>query len=82
MNSRQGTRVGALLLLSVARAARALGAGEDTARGEDQDMAVRKLLLEFAGEACKVSSVFSERYELLTAAGHGGSPAEKGRGQR
>lgn len=51
MDSSQGARTGSLLLLGVARAGRALGAGKDAARGEDQDMAVRELLLELTGEA-------------------------------
>lgn len=47
----QGAAAGALLLLGVARAGGALGAGQDAARGEDQDVAVRELLLELTGEA-------------------------------
>lgn len=51
MDGRQGAGAGALLLLGVAGAGRALGAGEDAARGQDQDVAVRELLLELPGEA-------------------------------
>lgn len=51
MDGRQGAGAGALLLLGVAGAGRALGAGEDAARGQDQDVAVRELLLELTGEA-------------------------------
>lgn len=47
----QGAATGTLLLLGVARAGGALGAGQDAARGEDQDVAVRELLLELTGEA-------------------------------
>lgn len=47
----QGSRTGSLLGLRCARAVRPLGAGEDAARGQDQDMAVRELLLELTGEA-------------------------------
>lgn len=51
VDSSESSRTGSLLLLGVARAGRSLGAGEDTARGEDQDMAVRELLLELTGQA-------------------------------
>ena len=51
MDSSQSTRTRALLLLGVARASGTLGAGQDAARSEDQDMAVRELLLELAGQA-------------------------------
>jgi hypothetical protein len=47
----QSPRAGALLLLGVARAGRSLGAGQDAARGEDQDMVVGELLLELTGKA-------------------------------
>jgi hypothetical protein len=57
VDGRQGTRAGALLLLRVARAGGALGAGQDAARGEDQDMAVRELLLELTREPCIEKSV-------------------------
>lgn len=53
----QGAAAGALLLLGVARAGGALGAGQDAARGEDQDVAVGELLLELTGEAVGVMSV-------------------------
>ena len=55
MDGRQGARPRALLLQVVARAARALGPGQDAARGDKQDMAVRELLLELARQAGKVS---------------------------
>lgn len=47
----QSARTGTLLLLGVARAAGALGAGQNAARSQDQDMAVRELLLQLTGEA-------------------------------
>lgn len=47
----QSARTGALLLLGVARAGGALGTGQDAARGQDQDVAVRELLLQLTGEA-------------------------------
>lgn len=47
----QSARTGALLLLGVARAVGALGAGENAARGQDEDVAVGELLLELTGEA-------------------------------
>lgn len=59
VDSSQGPRARALLLLGVAGAAGALGSGEDAARGQDQDVAVRKLLLELTGEARQISSVFA-----------------------
>lgn len=90
VDSSESARTGTLLLLGVARASGALGAGKDTARSKDQDVAVRELLLELTGEA---TGTFV-RYEIhrmrktrmvddkLTAAERGGSPAGKGRGQR
>lgn len=50
VDSSESSRTGALLLLGVARAGGSLGAGQDAARSEDQDMAVRELLLELTGE--------------------------------
>ena len=78
-----GTRT--LLLLGVAAAGRALGAGQDAARGEDQDMAVGELLLELTGETtsmleARIANV--SRRRMLTAAAHGGNRTGKGRGQR
>lgn len=55
MDSSESAAAGALLLLGVAAAGGALGAGQDAARGEDQDMAVRELLLELTGEARSLS---------------------------
>jgi len=55
VDGRQGARPRALLLLVVAGAARALGPGQDAARGDKEDMAVRELLLELARQAGKVS---------------------------
>ncbi len=50
MNGGQGSAARTLLSLGSAAAVAALGAGKDAARGEDQDMAVGELLLEFTGE--------------------------------
>lgn len=50
----QSAGAGALLLLGVARAGGSLGAGQDAARGEDQDVAVGELLLQLTGEAIKI----------------------------
>lgn len=50
VDSGQSAGTGTLLLLVVARAGSALGAGENAARSEDQDVAVRELLLELAGQ--------------------------------
>jgi len=52
----QSSRTRALLLEGVARAGGSLGAGQNAARGEDQDMAVRELLLELTGQADVVIS--------------------------
>jgi hypothetical protein len=57
VDSSQSTRTRALLLLGVARASGTLGAGQDAARSEDQDMAVRELLLELAGQAKLIVSI-------------------------
>lgn len=64
----QGAAAGALLLLGVARAGGALGAGQDSARGEDQDVAIRELLLELTGEAAARGLVWF----VCHAAGEGG----------
>lgn len=40
-----------LLLLGSSAAVGALGAGQDASRGEDEDVTVGELLLEFAGKA-------------------------------
>jgi hypothetical protein len=53
VDSSQSAGAGALLLLGVAGASRSLGAGKDAARGEEQDMAVRELLLELTGQAAR-----------------------------
>lgn len=51
VDSSQSAGAGALLLLRVAGASRSLGTRQDTTRSEDQDMAVRELLLELTGQA-------------------------------
>ena len=50
MDSGQGSRAGTLLGLRCARAVAALGAGQDAAGSNDQDVAVGELLLELTGE--------------------------------
>ena len=50
----QSSRAGTLLLEGVARAGGSLGAGEDAARGQDQDVAVRELLLKLTGKSVQV----------------------------
>jgi hypothetical protein len=57
VNSSQCSRTRALLLEGVARAGRSLGAGQDAARGEDQNMAVGELLLELTGQAAYEASL-------------------------
>lgn len=51
MHGRQGAAVGPLLGLRRAGAVGAFGAGQDAARGEEEDVAVGELLFEFAGQA-------------------------------
>lgn len=51
VDSSQSAGTGALLLLGVAGAGRSLGARQDAARGEEQDMAVGELLLELTSQA-------------------------------
>ena len=46
----QCSRTGSLLCLASAGAVGTLGAGENAARGEDEDVAVGELLLELTGE--------------------------------
>lgn len=78
-----GTR--ALLLLVCARVDGALGAGEDAALSDEEDMTVRELLLKFTGQT-GLMLVFVEvrlyRMGESTAAGSCGSPAGEGRGRR
>lgn len=57
----EGPGAGALLLLGVAGAGGALGAGEDLALGDDQDVAVGELLLELTGQARGGKSVIRYR---------------------
>jgi hypothetical protein len=51
VDSSQGAGTRALLLEGVAGAGRALGAGEDAASGQDDDVAVGELLLQLTGQA-------------------------------
>jgi hypothetical protein len=51
-------RAWALLLLRCAAAVGALGTGEDAAGGDDEDVAVRELLLELTGETVIALVVF------------------------
>jgi hypothetical protein len=81
---------GALLSEGGARAVGALGAGQNAARGEDQDVAVGELLLELTGESVLVNDnsiipnglIWRVERGKPTSAAHGGSPAGKERGQR
>lgn len=54
VDSSQSTRTRALLGLAGARAVAALGAGQDAARGDDQDVTVGELLLELTGQTASV----------------------------
>ena len=95
VDGRQSTRTGTLLGLVAAGVDGALGAGEDTALSDEEDVTVRELLLELAGEAvlqvsffflsCFVSCILGKcswcvRYR--TAAGSCGSSGGEGRGRR
>jgi hypothetical protein len=51
VDSSQSARTRALLGLAGARAVAALGAGQDAAGSDDEDVAVRELLLELTGQA-------------------------------
>jgi hypothetical protein len=80
----------ALLGLRVAGAVGALGAGQDAARGDEEDVAVGELLLELAGQAGGAyqydeGGVLVEGVEWRwerTAAGPCGSQPREGRGRR
>jgi hypothetical protein len=58
VDSGQCSGTGTLLGERGARAVGALGAGEDAARGEDQDVAVGELLFELTGESALISTRF------------------------
>lgn len=66
MDGSQCAGAGALLLLGVAGAGGTLGAGQDTAGSQDQDVAVRELLLELTGQTKKrvslLESCFGGKY--------------------
>ena len=53
MDGGQGAAARPLLRLGVARAVGALGPGEDAALGEEEDLAIRELLLKLSREARK-----------------------------
>lgn len=55
VDSSQSTRARALLSLAVAGAGRSLGTGQDASRSQEQDVAVRELLLELAGQAILIN---------------------------
>jgi hypothetical protein len=61
----QGARAGTLLGLGGARVDGALGAGQDAALGDEEDVTVRELLLELAGQAG-----FGCQFLLLTVGGN------------
>ena len=68
VDSGEGARTRALLLLVVARAGGALGAGENAARSKDQHVAVGELLLELTGKAAgRTSQNGSNRYVHMGA---------------
>lgn len=63
VDSSQSTGTRTLLGKGVARADRALGAGEDTARGNDDNVAIGEFLLELTGQAVDCQfSLFSNRW--------------------
>lgn len=57
VDGREGTAAWTLLGLGGAAAVAALGAWQDAARGDDDDVAVGELLLELTGEAVEVALV-------------------------
>jgi hypothetical protein len=66
----EGTGTGALLLLVGAGVDGALGLGEDAALSDEEDVAVRELLLEFTGKAGIVSLIiFPSRRLIVFMAG-------------
>lgn len=90
----QGAGTWALLGLAGAAAVAALWAGQDAARGDDEDVAVGEFLLELTCEAVCEKMQFSDRPRLgeeeelsfsrvvLTAAGSGAIRSGVGRGRR
>lgn len=94
VDGRQSTRTGTLLGLVAAGVGGALGAGEDTALSDEEDVTVRELLLELAGQAVLQVSFFCPvllfaflgkcilRIRYRTAAGSCGSSGGEGRGRR
>jgi hypothetical protein len=87
----QSARAGALLGLVGARVDGALGAGQDAALSNEEDVAVGELLLELAGQTVIVRFGFRDfvynvfckvRGLVLTAAGSCGSWPGGGRGRR
>ena len=94
MHGSQGAGAWALLGLRGAAAVGALGAGEDAARGEDEDVTVGKLLFELAREAVEeeegmlVTGLREEKYVekvgggWLTVAGPCGSRGGEARERR
>jgi len=85
VNSGQCSGTGALLSEGCAAAVGALGAGEDTAGGEDQDVAVRELFLELTGETAVLMlglGFTGGRKWRRTVAAPCGSLEGMGRGQR
>lgn len=55
MHGRQGAAVRPFLRLRGSAAVAAFGAGEDGARGEEEDVSVGEFFFEFAGEALRGS---------------------------
>lgn len=97
VDSGQSAGTGALLGLVGARGDGALGAGQDAALSNEEDVAVRELLLELAGQTVgerkksKLVPLFQALVEKkiqivercrLTAAGSCGIPGGEGRGRR
>jgi hypothetical protein len=62
VDSSEGSRTGALLGLRGAGPVGALGAGQNAAGGNDQDVAVGELLLELTGEAETGTSARNSRW--------------------
>lgn len=94
VDSGQSAGTGALLSLGGARVDGALGAGQDAALSNEEDVAVRELLLELAGQTVEKNfalvplcpwrreTMLTVDVFRLTAAGSCGSPGEWERGRR
>lgn len=87
VDSSQSTGTRTLLGEGVARADGALRAGEDTARSNDDNVAVGELLLELTGQSVDCQLLLCQFFKFVvfakrTAAGSCGNPGGEGRERR